>query len=227
MSNRKNPPKPETLEHPAYAMVGLARTMNGRNVHLFGSALEDHHSTMRLRICHAVRQHDLHEDRYFARGEIIEIEMSSAQFVEMITNPNHGNGVPCTLRHLEGVGRIADIPVEETEVNRVKENFASDLQDMIIAMREQRADIERLTAKLPTATKERLRVALDVIIQQLESNVPFVLRQFNEASERVVSAAKHEIEAFTTMTLRAAGMEAIAEGRFPAKMLPGKSEDDE
>lgn len=226
MSNLKNPPKPTIHEHPSYAMVGLSRTMNGRGVALFGSALDDHHSTMRLRICRAVREHDLHQDRYFGREQIIEIEMSAAQFVEMITTPNQGDGVPCTLRRLKGAGEIPDVPTEATEVNRVKENFADDLQDMVKVMKERRADIEKLTGKLTAKAQQEIRIALDVIIQQMTSNIPFVLDQFNEASTRVVTAAKHEIEAFTTTVLRSAGMEALAEGRLPKMLLGGKTDPD-
>ncbi len=54
--------------------------------------------------------------------------------------------------------------------------------------------------------------------QQLESNAPFVVNQFHEATERVVTAAKLEIEAFTTNVLHAAGMHAIAESGLPKQL---------
>lgn len=43
----------------------------------------------------------------------------------------------------------------------------------------------------------------------MTSSIPFVLSQFEEASERVVTAAKHEIEAFAHRRFDAGGIEAI------------------
>ena len=217
MSNLKKPPPVEDETHPAYGMIGLSRTMNGRDVQLFGSSLNDHATTMRLTVKRAVKKHDLSRDWYFAREHLIEVEMSSAQFVEMITTPNQGDGVPCTIRHLPGE-KIPPMPHIETEVVRVKENFAKDLGEMAQVMRERADDVKKLTAKLPAKQREAIRIALEVMIQQLGSNTPFVLEQFDRATDRVVTAAKQEIEAFTTHAVRAAGLEAIADGRLP-KML--------
>lgn len=219
MSNLKKPQPPEDREHPAYGMIGLTRTMNGRGVNLFGSSLDNHATTMRITIKRAVHKHDLHRDWYFGKEHLIDVEMSSAQFVEMITTPNQGDGVPCTIRHLRGEN-IPNIPRIATEVVRVKENFTKEMHDVAQTMRERADDIKKLTVKLPAKAREEIRVALDVMVQQLNSNVPFVLEQFDRATDRVVSAAKQEIEAFTTHAIHAAGLEAIADGRLP-KMLAG------
>ncbi len=215
--NLKNPPPVDVETHPSYGMVGLARTMNTRSVQLFGSALADHHGTMLLRIAHGERRHDLHQDHYFATDQLIEIEMSAAQFVDLITSPNHGE-VPCTIRFVQGAGAIEGAPKSTTEAEKIRANFAGDVADMIQVMKERRLEIEKLTAGLPEKARGKLKIALDVMVQQLASNAPFVVNQFQEASDRVVTAAKQEIDAFTTSVLRAAGMEALAEGRIP-KML--------
>ena len=44
---------------------------------------------------------------------------------------------------------------------------------------------------------------------QIRSNVPFVLESFQEATEKVVTHAKAEVEAFTTTRVMAAGVKAI------------------
>jgi hypothetical protein len=170
-------------------------------------------------------EHDLHMDRYFASTQrLIEIEMSSAQFAEAITSLNMGGGVPCTIRFFNGW--VDEPPDVETEVERVKSRFKGDLDDMCVVMKERRAEIEKLTSKLSEKAKEQLRVALDVMIQQLTSNIPFIMEQFNEASDKVVTSAKQEIEAFAMHALRTAGLEALAEGRMPKQLAESAEAND-
>lgn len=213
--------------HPSYGMVGLSRTMNGtRGTRLFGSALDNHQGTMRLTVKRGVRRRENGHDWYFAREYLIDIEMSAAQFVEFITNPNVGDGVPCTIRYArdEGTGgkleRMDDVPDAPTEIDHIRSSFASSLTDMIGTMKARRAEIDKITAGLSARARESLRVGLDVITQQLASNVPYILTQLEEASGKVVTAAKHEVEAFVATVLRSAGMEAIAEGRMPKALAP-------
>lgn len=224
---------PKHYEHPSYAMIQFTRGMGTRSRRLFGSSLKSHYATIRMTVTQAFWEHDLHEDRYFDAGKkrLIEVEMSAAQFAELITSMNVGSGVPCTLNYFNakvGVdGFIEEPPDVETEVERVKSNFEADLKGMEATMRERRKEIEKLADKLPAKSKEQLRVALDVMIQQLTSNIPFILEQFNEASERVVTSAKHDIEAFAMHALRAAGLEALASGEAPKQLATALDTDDQ
>ena len=86
---------------------------------------------------------------------------------------------------------------------------------------EYRKVIDKLTSKLPAKAKEQIRVALDVIEDQLASNVPFVVKQFQEATTRITTAAKAEVDAFVTGVVRAAGLQSIAEGRLPSLLPSG------
>lgn len=209
MSNLKNPPKPEQHEHPSYGMIALSRTYTSGKTRMFGSSLERHYGTVMLTIKRGKWEHEHHRDRYYSTGEeLIRVHLTAAQFVEMITSMNRGDGTPCTLQQVGGKS-IPDPPSFATEVDRVRSDFGEKLAGMVSVLKEQRADIENETSKLSTKAKERLRIALDVMIQQVTSNIPFVLSQFEEASERVVTAAKHEIESFAQHRFDTAGLEAI------------------
>lgn len=217
MSNLKKPPKPEQHEHPSYGMLAISRSMSTHATRLFGSSLKSHHGTIRLTVSPGYMQHELNHDWYHARSQtLFEIELSAAQFAEAITSINSGQ-TPCTIRCGRD-GFVEDPPELETEVERVKNRFAGDLKDMIQVMKERRAEIEKLTSKLSDKAKQQLKIELDVMIQQLTSNAPYVLEQFDKATEKVVTSAKTEIESFAMHVLHAAGLEAIAEGRLP-KML--------
>ncbi len=218
-ANSKKRDEPEQFTHPSYGMLAFSRVHNStkRGEPLFGSALETHYGTVRLSIERGKWEHSLHEDRYYSTSDpqLIEVEMSSAQFVEAITTMNSMPGVPCTIRALNG-RPVESPPRVATEVERVRTTFEAELRGMINVMKERRVDIEKLTSGLSAKAKERLRIELDVMIQQLESNVPFVLSQFEEASERVVTAAKHEIEQFAQHRIREAGLAALAGTMLPA-----------
>lgn len=226
MSNLKNPPKPETYEHPSYGMISFSRSMNSNAGRLFGSSLKSHYATIRMTVQSGYWQHDLHRDNYFARNHLIEVEMSAAQFADAITSLNVGGGTPCTIRFVQGEGRLEDPPDVETEVERVKGRFEGDLKDMIAVMKERRAEIEKLTGKLPEKARDKLRIELDVMIQQMTSNLPFILEQFDKASSKVVTAAKSEIENFAMHVLHSAGLEALAEGRMPKQLAASVDVDD-
>lgn len=211
-------------EHPSYGVLHIARTMGGgSNVRLFGSPLATHYGTIHLSISRGTWSHGLHYDRYFGTNkEFIEIEMSAAQFADAITSLNIGSGTPCTIRRV-GAERIPGPPDHATEAEHIRDNFENSLGKFAAKAHEYRKRIEELTSKLSQKAKDEIRIALDVIEHQLTSNVPFVVKQFQEASTKIVTAAKAEVEAFVSHAVRAAGLAAIAEGRLPS-LLSGDND---
>jgi hypothetical protein len=208
-------------EHPSYGLVSISRITGGSGAtRLFGSPLANHYGTIRLSIGTAKWIHGLHHDRYHGslRGEHIEVEMSAAQFADMITSLNMGSSTPCTIRHI-GKERIPDPPDHATEAEHIRENFAGSLDKYKTKARTYRKKIEELTSKLGAKAKDEIRIALDVIEDQLTSNVPFVVKQFQEATSRITTAAKAEVDAFVTGVVCAAGLQSIAEGRL-LSLLP-------
>lgn len=200
----------EMHEHPSYGMIGISRT-SGTSRRLFGSSLDGHYTTFRLRIVPGEWTHDLHEDRYYGRHlPLIEVELSATQFLEAITAMNHGSGVPCTIRSFDGK-QVEEPPAIQTEVERIKAGFGDALKDKLVEMKARRKDIEKATEKLPVKAKEQIRVALDVMIAQLGSNMKFYMDQFDEAVVRREVAAKHEVETFASHVLQAAGLAALAD----------------
>ena len=92
--------------HPAFGMIGIFRTSGQR--HLFGSPLERHNGYVTLRVRHAERFSSGHgSDSFFGRSQIINVVLSEAQFAQLITNWNQGEGVPCTLDWTEKGGPVA------------------------------------------------------------------------------------------------------------------------
>lgn len=207
-------------EHPSYGILHINRTTSTGAVRLFGSPLATHYGTIRLTVSKGKWIHGLHHDRYFGMNkDFIEIEMSAAQFADAITSLNIGSGTPCTIRYVDGK-RVENPPDHATEAEHIRDNFEDSLGKYAEKAHTYRKKIEELTSKLSAKAKDEIRIALDVMEQQLTSNVPFVVKQFQEATTRVTTAAKAEVEAFVTGVVRAAGLASIAEGRLPS-LLPG------
>lgn len=214
--------------HPSYGLITISRMTGGSGAkRLFGSPLARHYGTIRLSIGSATWVHGLHHDRYHGglRGEHIEIEMSAAQFADMITSLNVGCGTPCTVRYIGGEA-VPDPPDHATEAEHIRDNFENSLDKYKEKARTYRKKIEGLTSKLSEKARNEIRIALDVIEDQLASNVPFVVQQFQEATTKVATAAKAEVEAFVSHAIRAAGLDAIAEGKLPSLLPSGEDADD-
>jgi hypothetical protein len=209
-------------EHESYGILHISRGSSTNAVRLFGSPLATHYASIRLTISKGKWIHGLNSDHYYGMNkDFIEIEMSAAQFADAITSLNLGSGTPCTIRYVGGE-RIAEPPNHATEAETIRDNFEGTLGKFKAKVREHRKTIEGLTAKLGAKAKEDIRIALDVIEDQLGSNVPFVVKQFQEATTRITTAAKAEVDAFVTGVVRAAGLQSIAEGRLPSLLPSGK-----
>lgn len=214
-------PKPfdNEMTHPSWGMISFSRVTSsgGDGNRLFGSALADHPSSIVLRIRRATRDHALSRDWFSGRGEsLVEVELSPTQFAQLLTTMNVGDGVPCTIRRTAADGRVPDPPVEPLERERVQDGFTAAMaeiaQDLKAAAKEANVILTKKTAVTATDRKV-LATRIAQIIQEVESNIPFALRQFNAATDKVTTAAKADIDAFVTTAVTLLGFEKLDELR--------------
>lgn len=201
--------KPET--HESYALVSFSRTTSGKGgATLFGSSIK-HNNTIRLRICKAVLRRNLNSDSYYGGDRMIEVEMSPTQFAEAITSMSCGDGVPCTLNYLGGKA----MPRPEGESKR--EQFVNEFRESTGKVASQLDALTEFANRLndkPTVTKgeraellERIRM----VRQKIESDLPFVAKQFNKQVSKTVHEAKGEIEAHFLHQVLSLGLAALQE----------------
>lgn len=220
--------------HPSYVMVQFNRK-NGNHGNLFGTALKEHHTTFGLKICRAVRVHDLSEDNYYGEEELIEVELSASQFTELITTMNVSSGIPATLRWLTGEGRVPEPPSDETETERVQTSFKADMKNVAKTLDEYKTQVAAILEKktFTKADKESINRCFYMMEQHVRANLPFALEQFERAVVKVKSAAKAEVEQFTLHALVTAGIQKVQEDngktldayRIPVKALEAKKEE--
>jgi hypothetical protein len=221
------------FRHESYGLVGFSR-ITGDSGRLFGSSLPNQHAFMRLRIMPGMRNHHLSKDWYHADRDTnggrdyIEVDLSPSQFAELLTSMNMGDGVPCTIRRLDG-RKIEAAPDELLESEQIREDFGEKTNELAKMMKGFKARMKEIfDKKTPVSQKdkEELRKDYDQVIQHVESNLPFVIDQFHKAAGKIITHAKAEVDAFLTHAVMAAGFKSIAEGKNkpPVLTLPEKEE---
>lgn len=216
----------EEMRHPSYGMISVHRQQGGKDS-LFGSSIQRHYSTIVITIKEGVRRHELSRDWYHGEKIVCEVELTHAQFAEMITTPNVGDGVPCTIRYTRDgkFVRVEDPPHQVVEAEKIRLNFSEGTKKFVKQIEKAKKEIETLLlGKKPPSKDARKRAVgiLDRIIMELTSNEPFRVSQFNEAIEKVIVAAKGEIDGFVTRAVMATGLKELQ--RIQAA-LPEASDD--
>jgi hypothetical protein len=201
----------ETEEtHESFGKIGFSRCQGSRS--LFGSHLEKHGTFISMTVRRARRIHGLSHDWIHSdsRLPIIEVYLSAAQFAEAITSMNMGEGVPCTIASVEGVD-YEGVPGEVHAENvRIRDGFKDKISGVVNNLAAAHKEMDAVVESKSTISKGRAREIVGILgkaLQEMRSNAPYIVESFQESAEKVVTHAKAEVEAFTALALRNAGME--------------------
>jgi len=202
----------KTVTHESYGMIGINRQTGG-NRSLFGSSIK-HNTQICIRIKHAEVKRHLHQEWYYANGApIVEILLSPDQFSQMITNPNVGSGVPCTITFAEN--REMDPPpyegMNEIFNNEIKKEFDTALE-MAWELTESAQLMLGEKGPIKVSDKKTLSGKIFALRQHIQDNMPFLHKQYCRAMNKTVTAAKAEIEEFYTNMVMKMGRKALEEG---------------
>lgn len=204
----------ETFKHPAFGMIGFSRVSGGENT-LFGSSIK-HNDRIVMTLKHGEQDRHLHDDWYYGRGLITEVEMSYSQFAECISTLNVGDGVPCTIRFTEKDGNIPYIK----ENNSKREQFRNEFSNTISkAMEQVQAQINQIQESIDNKKNLGVKDRKEIISQlrqvkyNIGSNLDFCVEQFDEQMDRTALEAKGEIEAFCQNKINSIAQAALVENR--------------
>lgn len=215
----------ERRKHPAYGLMQINKvTGRGR---FFGSHIESQ-NFFTLTISQAsARDGQFGDTHYSAEEQIIQVNISPAQFVELITSMNHGVGIPCTINRL-GVTSVEELPEDEaTGEQKAIGMFQDKIKTYFDVSLKKSIDKAELLLNKKRVTKGDLKDIVEELYflrQNMKDNFPWYMEQIQEASDKIVTSAKIEVESFVTTIIQKAGLEAIAEGRFPKLLSRNKEE---
>jgi hypothetical protein len=202
-----------TYRDPAMVTVQFDRiSIGGLNGHvLFGSSVACD-QLISLKISQAEVARNLSEDWVHGDiGPIIEVWLTPSQFAELITSMNYGSGAPGTLRWLRGEGNF-ELPELPSKSEQFKEEIDEDIKNfrhnIIRASKKAKEMLD--DPKPPTkAVRQELKSMIDSIEAFANSQLPFVMDQFNRQMARTVSECKAEVDAFVTHVVQKTGLDTL------------------
>lgn len=204
--------------HESYGMAGFYRTTCSQGHALFGSSIK-HRDTIRLRIGTADVCRGLNTDWYHKDKDIIEIEMSQSQFADLITSFNVGDGVPVTIRRLNGKG-LEDCPYidkGEVHLNEYKQHLATQNNLALQLINDVKEVFEKKS--FTKADKQEVLSLLTRLYNEVKPNEEYQVRAFQEQMDATTKEAKGEIEAFFENRIRSIAQTKLLENTDEIKKL--------
>ena len=200
----------ERHTHESFGQISFTRTVGG-NTNFYGSELpQDHYIS--LEIHHSEIERELTQDRYYNKGQILRLRMSSGQFSELITSMNSGTGIPCTIERLQGK-KIESIPVLESRKDFVHRKFEDRMKEFAVKLKTKQDRVKELSNKktLSKEDQKELNWTVEWITQEVTSNIPFFAKCFQETMDDVVFEAKLEVENAIQHKISVLGLNALHE----------------
>ncbi len=207
-----DPPHDGTIEktHPAFGMLAISRVSGSHGSKLFGSDIEPS-STIQIEVTQGMEHWHLHQ-KWFHGGRklLVSLEMSAIQFAEAITTLNHGSGVPCTIRFADGK-EVPGFHDDDNLHQQIKEDLRDDTKEISAGLKTLETELVSALAE-SGMSKVRQKRIMDVITRvrmNLDSNMPFVLEQYQEALDKTRAAAKADVDAFLLHVLNKLGVQSL------------------
>jgi hypothetical protein len=186
--------KRKEIRHPSFGVINISRGVCTEKMNLFGSSIQQR-TFMRIDISKAVLIRDLSRD--WIMGDkgmpIISVYLSPSQFADAITSLNQGEGTPCTINFVDG--HEVKEPILESKRVQFDNEFEDKMKEVTSATNEFYTKIDAILSKpsIGKHDRELIKKQLDQLKMQIESNVPFIKRQFTEQMDETVVEAKNEI----------------------------------
>lgn len=200
-------------EHPAFGQIRASRVSGDTT--LYGSDFV-HHNFVSISISRSNLERRLSHDWHFAKNEMIEVNLSEAQWATFVSSMNVGSGVPCTINHLDGKG-VPGISLPPRPTTQFKDEIHEAVSRGLREIDSVIAEIGGIT--MPKGRRDGIVNKLRMAAQHLRSNLPFVAKSFDEHMERIVEKAKIEVNAYLTHAVHDAGLTALSNGKNNAKLI--------
>lgn len=183
----------ETTTNPAYGFIRMSRVSGGSR-RLFMSPLR-HENRISIIIGEAEHARSLNTDTHYAGRQIIEVQMSEAQFAQFITNAMNHSGAPCTITRNNGQ-MVPPLEDDQLKSDRYYKEAQKMAEDAIKAVAEARQKIGEIAATLPKKKQDEIMGRLNALEMTLSDRMPWIVQMHHEHMDKVANLAKIEIEAY-------------------------------
>lgn len=209
----------ERHKHPSFGMLSFSR-VSGGSPNLYGSSIK-HDQKIEMVLKRGEYDRSLNQEWYFGKEILLKVEMSYTQFANLITSMNIGDGVPVTLRYVNGE-RMPECPYYNP-IETHKKEFQEDTQRAYAQTVELINHVSELFSKkgaLNKREKEEIQEALLKIKQGIGVNQEFQLDQFHRKMDQIVTEGKGEIEAFVQNRMYSLAEHALTESTEELLQIP-------
>lgn len=202
----------DRISHPAFGAICVNRVSGsfGHDTKLHASDFK-HQKYISLEIHEAVINRQDSWDHHMPTKKVFEIAMTEAQWATFVSSFGQGSGVPCTLTWLKGQGRFPTIDMEP-QVEHLRTKALERVDQLLNPILE----LEKLlaTAKMPVGVRKSLQAQTCKLKQELQHNLPYFLKNFEEHMETTVEKAKSEVHAYISNRINEAGLAALQDGEL-------------
>lgn len=206
------------VEHPSFGLVSFHHQA-GRVKRLFGSHIAEHDHTVALRIKRGALKRSNTGDRYSPGDDLIEVVLSAAQFAQLLTTMNVYSGTPCTITWFHGA--VEEPPELPSEPANIRAEFRARMAGIAESLAQKtKTVLDLLPASLKKGTRREIEHAVQSMVTEVAANAPFFVEQFQEATDRAVTAAKAEIDAVVTTVVTMTGFEVLKKHFSGERMMP-------
>lgn len=199
------------VTHPCYATISANR-ISGSAVLFEGEVA--HHGTVRLTIQEATKYEDPHSTHVHsgAGRRVAEVEMTETQWVALVSRMNHGSGTPCTLRGYRDGDKWRDVPglpYEATGAEKLTDRERQIIEGTQAKIDTALAAAREAVAKLPKKVQAEVMSALERLNQHAISNLDFSKQVLAKQNEKLVVAAKVEVDAMIAGAVTNLGLAGV------------------
>ena len=195
----------ETTKNPAYGFIRMSRVSGGSG-RLFMSPLR-HENRISITIGEAEHVRSLNTDAHYAGRQIIEVQMSEAQFAQFITNSMSHAGAPCTITRNNGkmIPPLEDVQLKSDRYYKEAQKMA---EDAIKAVADARQKIGEIAATLPKKKQDEIAGKLNALEMTLADRMPWIVQMHHEHMDKVANLAKIEVEAYMVARAQSMGIDS-------------------
>lgn len=197
--------------HPSYGIIQFGRIQCGGDYKLFGSSYNQHPTVIRLTLKRCEVDKSGVTKSYFPREPLFTVDLSASQFAELLTTINYGSGIPCTIKGLNG--ESVDPPEDHrTEDQEARDDFGERMRELearVSTALDDYEDILRQKGRIKKDDREKVLSEVSKFLQDLRSNIPYMIELYNEATDKVKSNAKAEMDAYLSHSIAMTGLSQL------------------
>lgn len=199
----------EEHTHESFGQIYFGRiSCTGEN--FYGSELEQSHY-IQMELHSSAVQRDLSMDWYHTRNLLARVRMTSGQFAELITSLNNGSGTCCTVEY---VGKkMEKLPVQESRKEFIHRRFEDRMKEFATSIRANQRKAQEIVKKKTLSKQDihDLTHQIEWLTGEVERNIPFFAKCFQENMDEVVLEAKTEVENAIQHKISVLGLNALHE----------------